>query len=160
MWCKSRLTFFHHLFLWNFSYTGWHCFANQWYLHIDRCHHYQLHLNIRGITSGSFSRGGYDIVDSSEGRTLLRQLPNRFFCPCYHRGFWGVFINMPMTFFHWCTNMAWTTKGNKGLMLCFFYKQRVSMAKNACRLHLYMSSYCKRRFILSLKFYQVYLPSL
>ncbi len=34
------------------------------------------------------------------------------------------------SFFHWCANMAWNVKGSKQLLLilCSFYKQRVSMA--------------------------------
>jgi len=41
--------------------------------------------------------------------------------------FLGVFINSLITFFNWCVNMVWTTKGTRCLVLYSFYKQRVSI---------------------------------
>jgi len=57
-------------------------------------------------------------------------LPSKCLFPSCHKGLW-VFSLKVDNFFHWCANMAWTTKDIRSpplLVLRFFYRQKMLVA--------------------------------
>ncbi len=107
---------------------GWHCFVGRWHSHIGQCCHCWLRLNKLGIMGDSFLWGGYVLgVIGSSGEGRIGRYLVDVFLPLAIEVF-GCLHQHADTFFYWCANMMWTTKGTKGLpllVLCSFYKHRM-----------------------------------
>ncbi len=49
-----------------FVLSNWHCVINQWFLHVDKCYHYQFHSNWFGFADCFFSWDYYNSCNSSK----------------------------------------------------------------------------------------------